>query len=92
MALKVCGMSCTVNLHSSCQFVPVCSGNNSELVTVLVQKCLCSRETVSYRPEMCWASLYLKLDNFVLEFMEFYCVNTYSCVQFFWNNMCIIQQ
>jgi len=40
MALKICGMSCVVNLLSGNQFAPLCSDNNSELIMVLVQKCL----------------------------------------------------
>jgi len=46
MALKICGMSCVMNLLSGNQFAPVCSDNSSELIMVLVQKCLHISETV----------------------------------------------
>jgi hypothetical protein len=46
MALKICGMGCVVNLLSDNQFAPVYSDNSSELIMVLVQKCLHISETI----------------------------------------------
>jgi hypothetical protein len=71
MALEICGMSCIVNLRSNSQFTPVFSGNSSELITVLLRKCLHSSKTVSDRPEMCWTILYVKLEHFVLSSWNF---------------------
>jgi len=66
MALKICGMSCVVNLLSGNQFAPVCSDNNGELIMVLVQKSLHISMTVQDRPEICCTILYTKLENFLL--------------------------
>lgn len=46
MALKICDMSCVMNLLSGNQFAPVCHDNSSELIMVLVQKCLHISEKV----------------------------------------------
>lgn len=82
MALKIYGMSCIVNLHSNSQFSPVYSGNRSELITVLVHKCLLSCKTVLDRPERCWTTLCINSGNFNAEFMEFHCMNT-LCIPVF---------